>query len=364
MPLLIGPLAHPLLRARLAPQAIEAEPLQGRLIGGRMAGIAADGWPRLAVGSDSLPLWQADWTPALRRYAAIFGLAPQRHEGREVLGLGEPAEAASEWQPELAAAMADRVLALPWDQPAEAIRRRLPMIASWVASRQRALAETAGLPHVGPAAIDRTRIDSVEEPYADYFSVEAIRLSQHRNDGGRTPPLLRAVFVSGDATVVLPWDPLRDRVMLIDQLRAGPLARGDAQPWLYETVAGRVDAGETPEQAARREAVEETGIAVTRLFPAPHNYPSPGAVAEYLYLYVGIADLPDDSAGLGGLATEDEDIRSHLIPRAELTRMALAGEIRNGPLLNLALWLELRRHEIRRELGLEAETAPAGLPPS
>ncbi|MFD2439334.1 NUDIX domain-containing protein [Paracoccus kondratievae] len=178
----------------------------------------------------------------------------------------------------LAAAMADWLLALP--PSAEAIRKRLPMIAAWVASRLRAADETPPLPHVGPVAADRVRIDSVDEPYAEYFSIEAIRLRQHRNDGDWTPPLLRAVFVSGDATVVLPWDPVRDRVMLIDQLRAGPVARGDAQPWLYETVAGRVDAAETPEQAARREAVEETGIQMSRLIPhhiiipAPARWPS------------------------------------------------------------------------------------------
>ncbi|WP_258869591.1 NUDIX domain-containing protein [Paracoccus thiocyanatus] len=215
----------------------------------------------------------------------------------------------------------------------------------------RASAETADLPQVGPDAAARVSVDAIAEPYADYFSVEAITLCQRRNDGSWTDPIQRAVFVSGDATVVLPWDPVRDRVMLIDQLRAGPLVRGDAQPWLYEPVAGRVDPGETPEQAARRETQEETGIALTHLFPAGHSYPSPGAVAEYLYLYIGIADLPDGSAGLGGLAAEDEDIRSHLVPRAELTRMALAGEIRNGPLLNLALWLELRHRDIRRAVG-------------
>lgn len=365
MPLLIGPLAHPLMRARLAPDAVEAQPLQGTLRGGGFAGITLNGWPRLEVGKDSLPLWKSPWTPELRRYAQIFGLVPQFHHGLELFGLGDAADDGPEWQPRLAAAMADWLLALPPERPAEAIRKRLPMIAAWVASRLRAADETPPLPHVGPVAADRVRIDSVDEPYAEYFSIEAIRLRQHRNDGDWTPPLLRAVFVSGDATVVLPWDPVRDRVMLIDQLRAGPVARGDAQPWLYETVAGRVDAAETPEQAARREAVEETGIQMSRLIPAPHNYPSPGAMAEYLYLYVGIADLPDDIAGLGGLASEDEDIRSHLIPRAELTRMALAGEIRNGPLLNLARWLELRHDEIRRELGLdEPAKAQPGLPPS
>lgn len=360
MPLLIGPLAHPLMRARLAPQAVEAGHVTGALHGGGMAGIAARGWPGLVPGQGALPVWRSDWTPALRRYAGIFGLQVQRHDGQELLGLGDPTEDAAEWSPDLAAAMADHLLALPDDRSDAAIRARLPMIATWIASRLRAAAENPGLPHVGPVGEPRTRIELALEPYAAYFSVEEIRLRQRRNDGTWTGPLLRAVFVSGDATVVLPWDPVRDRVMLIDQLRAGPLARGDAQPWLYETVAGRVDAGEDPQDAALREAVEETGIAISRLIAAPHNYPSPGAMAEYLYLYVGITDLPDGSAGVGGLASEDEDIRSHLIPRAELTRMALAGEIRNGPLLNLALWLELRHAAIRAEL----DAGGSGLPPS
>lgn len=361
MPLLIGPLAHPLLRARLAPQAVAAGALAGRLQGGGMAGIDPQAWPRLEASSAPLPLWRSDWTPALRRYAAILNLQPHPHGDEQILGLGEgEGEGDGPWQPELVAAIADHLLSRPAEVAAGDLRRRLPMIATWIASRLRAQAENPQLPHVGPKASPRTRITAVDEPYAAYFSVEEIRLTQRRNDGAWTDPLLRAVFVSGDATVVLPWDPLRDRVMLIDQMRAGPLARGDAQPWLYETVAGRIDAGETPAQAALREAVEETGLHIRQLIAAPHNYPSPGAVAEYLYLYLGIADLPDGSAGLGGLASEDEDIRAHLIPRAELTRMALSGEIRNGPLLNLALWLELSHARIRDTL----QAGGSGLPPS
>lgn len=355
MPLLTGPLAHPALRRRLAPEATPAPPLQGyALVPDRRAGIVAGVWPSLQPGKTELPLWQTDWTPALRRYAAILDLVPLTVDGRELLGISDRDSADhSEWQPELAAAMAEHLLALPQDVPPAQIRRRLPMIATWIASRLRA-AETASLPEVGPdagpAGQGRWQLIAKSEPYAAFFSVEEAELRHLRHDGGWTPALLRAVFVSGDATVVLPWDPKRDRVMLIDQFRAAPALRGDAQPWLHETIAGRVDAQETPAEAALREAVEEAGLTISRLIPGPHNYPSPGAVAEYLYLYIGIADLPDDVAGVGGLPSEHEDIRSHLVPRAELTRMALAGEIRNGPLLNLALWLELRHEALRREL--------------
>lgn len=361
MPLLIGPLADAALRLRLAPDAVSAAPVSGRLHIPATAAIAADGWPVLLPGRGVLPVWRAEWTPALRRYAAIFGLKPLPHEGGELLGVVAHGTgcAAGVWQPQLAGALADWLLGLPLERPAEAIRQRLPMIATWVASRQRAAAETRDLPALGPQGQERLQILSAEETYADYFAVETMQLRQRRHRGDWSAPLRRAVFVSGDATVVLPWDPLRDRVMLIDQFRAAPAARGDAQPWLYETVAGRVDAGETPAEAALREAREETGLEIRRLFAAPHNYPSPGALAEYLYLFVGIADLPDQAAGFGGLESEDEDIRSHLMARSDLTRMALAGEIRNGPLLTLALWLELGHARLRREL-----SCPAGLPPT
>ncbi|SMO60370.1 NUDIX domain-containing protein [Paracoccus laeviglucosivorans] len=349
MPLLIGPLAEPALRLRLSPDAVATAPLSGQLLGGALAGIAPDAFPVFLSGPGALPAWQTGWTHALQRYAEIFGLNPVMIEGHEVLGIGIGTDD-SAWQPQLAGAIADWLLALPPDRSVAQIRHRLPMIAGWVASRQRAAAESDTLPLIGPVGEDRWQMVSRTEPYANYFSIESLTLRQRRHRGDWSPDMLRAVFVSGDATVVLPWDPVRDRVMLIDQFRAGPAARGDLQPWLYETVAGRVDAGEAPENAARREAIEETGLHISRLVPGPHSYPSPGAMSEYLYLYVGIADLPDEAAGFGGLDTEDEDIRSHLIPRAELTRMAMSGELRNGPLLMLAMWLELAAKRISSEL--------------
>ncbi|QQO45753.1 NUDIX domain-containing protein [Paracoccus sp. MC1862] len=141
---------------------------------------------------------------------------------------------------------------------------------------------------------------------------------------------------------------MRDRVLVVDQFRAGPAARGDGQPWIYEPVAGRIDAGETPESTALREAVEEAGLTLERLIPAPAFYPSPGVAAEFIYGFIGIAELPDDAATVSGLPSEGEDIRGHVIPRDEFMRMALDGRIVSGPLLILALWLDRRADELRQ----------------
>ncbi len=50
-------------------------------------------------------------------------------------------------------------------------------------------------------------------------------------------------IASADAVTVLPYDPVRDRVLLIEQYRFGVHMRGDPRPWVLEPVAGRIDAG-------------------------------------------------------------------------------------------------------------------------
>lgn len=192
-----------------------------------------------------------------------------------------------------------------------------------------------------------------DEPYSRYFAVEEYALSFRRFDGSMSPTIERAVFVSGDAATVLPYDPRRDRVLLIEQFRPGPFARGDAQPWLLEPIAGRIDPGETPEEAARREAHEEAGLELGRLIEVGHYYPSPAAKAEFLYTYVALADLPDGIEGntARGMASEVEDIRAHLLDFAGLMALVASGEAANGPLLLSAWWLAAHRDALRAEAG-------------
>ena len=205
----------------------------------------------------------------------------------------------------------------------------------------------------GPSALRRrmmagdVAVQRRSYPYAHFFSAEEYDLSFRRFDGTMSVLVNRAAFISGDAVTVLPYDPARDRVLLIEQFRAGPFARGDANPWQLEAIAGRIDPGETPEEAARREAVEEAGLQLGDLRPVANYYPTPGANVEFLYSYVALCDLPDGCAGVFGVAGEAEDIRGHLVSFDVLMDLVASGEASNAPLVLTALWLQRERGRLR-----------------
>ncbi len=248
----------------------------------------------------------------------------------------------------LMAACAEMVL-LSETHPPEALQARWPMALSHAASVRRGGAEDA------PATLRRdwTRADVILEtprqPYAWYFGVREDDLRFRRFDDSLSDVVKRAGFVMSDAVTVLPYDPQRDRVMLVEQFRFGPWLRGVQNPWSLEPIAGRVDPFETPDAAALREAQEETGLALEtdRLVAVGRAYPSPGAITEYLYHYVALCDLPDGSEGVSGLETEAEDIRSHVISFDRLMELVRNGEAQNGPLVLTAWWLAAHREGLR-----------------
>jgi len=256
---------------------------------------------------------------------------------------------AARWGDTVTASAAD-VMALYGQKPAEAVAgRRFAMLVR-AGSRLRAHSEPAPATLRRDARPGDVEIVARSQPYAHFFAVEEHDLRFRRFDGTLSDPVNRAAFVSGDAVTVLPYDPARDRVLLVEQFRAGPFARGDRQPWQLEAVAGRIDPAEGPEDCARREALEEAGIALGDLLPVAAYYPSPGAKTEFLYSYVGLADLPDTAARLGGVADEHEDIRGHVIPFAQLMDLIASGEVANAPLILTALWLDRERPRLRAAL--------------
>ncbi|HLQ18661.1 MAG TPA: NUDIX domain-containing protein, partial [Tabrizicola sp.] len=214
--------------------------------------------------------------------------------------------------------------------PVEAVRRRLPALRVEADSRIRAAGSVGRGVRSGSGDVE---VGRPVPSHSGFFALDLWPLRHRRFDGKMSPPLVREVFVAGDAVTVLPYDPLRDRVLLVEQVRMGPLGRGDPLPWQLEAIAGRIDPGETPEDAARREAVEEAGLVLGQLEKVAEYYPTPGAVTEYLYSFVALCDLPDGVAGVFGAAEEAEDIRGHLMSFDRLVEVMATGEIGNAPLL-------------------------------
>ncbi len=136
-------------------------------------------------------------------------------------------------------------------------------------------------------------------------------------------------------------------MLLVEQFRFGPHARGDRHPWVLEPVAGRVDPGEAPETTARRETLEEAGLALDRLELVARYYPSTGAFTEYVWSFVGLCRLEGFGGRTGGVAGEAEDILSHVIPFERLMAAVASGEAECAPLLLSAFWLAANRPRLR-----------------
>jgi ADP-ribose diphosphatase len=185
-----------------------------------------------------------------------------------------------------------------------------------------------------------------ETVYQGYFRIDRYRLRHRRHDGGWTGELTREVFERGHVAAVLPYDPDRDAVVLIEQFRIGAYAAGEPC-WLTEIVAGVIDEGESPEVVARREMEEETGCAVTRLEPIGTYLSSPGGASESVALHVGEVDSRK-AGGVHGLAEEDEDIRVLVKPWSEIEAELKRGLVTNAATLIALQWLALNRTELRR----------------
>ena len=221
----------------------------------------------------------------------------------------------------------------------ESIYRRA---AAWVSARERSA--QSGL-NVNDVVVHDHR-----RPYLNFFAVEEMDLQYRRFDGSLSNVVNRGALIVGQASVVLPYDPARDAVLLVEQFRAPLFMSGDRAPWVWEPVAGLVDAGETPEQTARRETMEEAGLVLDQLEKAGRVYSSTGSSSEFLNLFVGICDLgqvPDEG---GGLDSEGEDIRSRIISFDDLMTDVDADRFRDMPLVTTALWLARHRDRLRTRL--------------
>ena len=155
----------------------------------------------------------------------------------------------------------------------------------------------------------------------------------------------RDILRGGRVAGVLPVDLARDRVVLLRQFRlTAHFATGNGD--MIEIVAGRVDAGESEAEAARRECVEEIGVAPDALVRLYSVLPTPGLTDELVTSFVGFVD----SARVvthGGLASETEHIETLVVPIEAALDALRGGRILNALTVSALQWLALNRQRLR-----------------
>lgn len=175
--------------------------------------------------------------------------------------------------------------------------------------------------------------------YQGFFQLQRLQLRHQLFAGGWGPVMTRELVQRKAAVVVMVVDPVQRSLLMLEQFRVGAMATG--QPWLRELVAGLVEADETPEDVARRETMEEAGLALTGPLLRIHQYlPSPGGSDEQIHLFATKADLRE-VGGIHGLASEHEDIRALVVPLSDAWAWLDDGKINNAASIIGLQWLRL-----------------------
>lgn len=194
------------------------------------------------------------------------------------------------------------------------------------------------------------QIVSSETAWSGRFSIEVVKFRHRRFDGAMSGLRTWELFCRGRAAAVLPYDPAKDQVALIEQFRLPALVAG-VEPVMVEIPAGLCDHGEEPAVTAAREAQEETGLAVDLLELIGDFLLTPGGSDERCTMYVGRMRAPQAGPGgiigQGGLTAEQEDIRVRLHPATDAIEAAIAGRYPNSVTTIALLWLAARRDWLR-----------------
>jgi ADP-ribose pyrophosphatase len=193
---------------------------------------------------------------------------------------------------------------------------------------------------------------SQERVWGGRFPLDVVRFRHRRFDGAMSGEKTWEVWRRGRAAAVLPYDPAADAVVLIEQFRL-PALMARVDPVLVELPAGLCDAGESPEQTARRETMEEMGIAVGALRRVGGFLLTAGGADEVCELFVGRivapAAGPDGIVGHAGAADEHEDIQVRVWSTQHAIEAALANQFCNSVTMIGLLWLAVQRDSLRKE---------------
>lgn len=197
--------------------------------------------------------------------------------------------------------------------------------------------------------LDKNHINFIDKitRFSGFFKLVEYVFRYPRFNGEMSKEIHRLVVERGNAAILLAYDPRRDEVVLVEQIRVGAFNE-DKSPWLIEVVAGIIDEGEDAETTARREAQEEAGVIVKRCKKALSYLASPGGSTERLTVFIGEVDA-SEAGGIHGLEEEGEDILVHVVPRGKAYQWIAEGVIDNAGAVIALQWLELHYRELQKE---------------
>ena len=183
--------------------------------------------------------------------------------------------------------------------------------------------------------------------YEGHSTLYRYRLRHRLFGGGWSEPMSRELLERGNAVCVLLYDPVRDEVILVEQFRIGAYAAG-LSPWQREIVAGVVEPGETDEDVARREIVEEAGVEARDLHFICRCLSSSGIQSEVAIVYCAVVDT-SAAGGTFGLDHEHEDIRATVMRFDDAFALIEAGGFQHAPGVIALQWLAMNRTKLRND---------------
>ncbi len=175
--------------------------------------------------------------------------------------------------------------------------------------------------------------------YSGFFKMNEITLKYKKYDGSWSNNIKRELFGGAQVSAVLPYDPIKKEIVLLQQFRPGTISK-NVNNYLDEIVAGIIDPGEDPETAAKRECLEETGCYVKKLIPIQGYFPAPGSSESFYHLFLGEIETFEGQR-IMGLKSENEDILVQSFTLDEVKKKMKNNEIMNGLALIALQWFFL-----------------------
>lgn len=181
---------------------------------------------------------------------------------------------------------------------------------------------------------DGFEVIKVERVFSGFFALEDATVRYVLPNGNWSGEEKRLTVERGDAACVLVYNRDIDRLVLVKQFRYPMVRHGKG--WFLEIAAGKVDEGESPEEAARRELREELGYEAGALSSIGAFSSSCGGSSEMNYVFY--AEVGNENRVEEGGGIEDEGIfRVEVTPEQAIT-MLDSGEIQDGKAVVALHW--------------------------